>query len=231
MTQDQGLRPQDFPRSPGVIFDLDGTLADTLNDITASVNHALAAVGRPPRPRDVIRPMIGEGVRVLLARAAERDDPQLIDRMLPVYRAHYHAHALDQTRLYPGIDEVLNVLVAGGCPLAVLSNKPHDFTVEICRVLLAPWPFVAIDGHREGDARKPDPAAAIALAQRMARRHEVFFVGDSGIDVRTALAAGMTPIGVTWGFRSLDEIQAAGAQLIAHAPSDLPRLILGATIL
>jgi phosphoglycolate phosphatase len=210
-----------------VIFDLDGTLADTLDDITASMNFALRAVDSPPRGRDEVRPMIGEGLRVLVSRAASSDDPQLIDRILPIYRTHYRAHALDRTRLYDGIAGALDALAACGCPLAVLSNKPHDFTIEICRVLLARWPFVAIDGHREGDPRKPDPATAIALAKRLNRcPAEVFFVGDSAVDVRTAFAAGMIAIGVTWGFRSRDEIEAAGARLIARVPTDLIDLIL-----
>lgn len=209
-------------RPPGLIFDLDGTLADTLDDITASLNHALSHVGLPQASRERVRPMIGEGLPMLLSRATGSSDPELIERMLPVYRSHYREHGLDRTRLYDGVFELLDALTQRGCPLAVLSNKPHDFTADICRVLLARWRFVAMDGFRDGGPRKPDPAAAIALAERLNRRcAEVFFVGDSAVDVRTALAAGMTPIGVTWGFRDRQELADAGAEHIIDLPIDL----------
>ncbi len=221
-TQHSGLRTQDSRRSPGFIFDLDGTLADTLDDIAASLNHALARVALPAVPRERVRTMIGEGLPVLLARAAQSSDPDLIQRLLPIYRSHYRVHALDQTTLYDGMPEALDALTQRGCPLAVLSNKPHDFTTDMCRVLLARWKFVAMDGFRDGGPRKPDPAAAVALAQRLERDcRDVLFVGDSAVDVRTALGAGMTPIGVSWGFREREELTAAGVSRIIDHPSEL----------
>lgn len=221
-----GARRDRFARR-AVIFDLDGTLADTLDDITDAMNRVLADADRPAVSRGRMRRLIGEGLTPLMRRAAGLDDDgavaALVERYLPVYRGIM----LDKTRLYPGVAGLLDTLVAGGVPMAVLSNKPHPFTAPICERLLAGWPFVACVGHREPYRRKPDPGAALALSGAMERPpHETVLVGDSDVDIDTARNAGMISVAVTWGFGDAEDLRSAGPAHMIDRPEQLVELVV-----
>lgn len=213
-----------------VIFDLDGTLADTLEDITDAMNDVLAEIGREPVTPGRMRRLVGEGLPVLIERAAGIDDAKTVASLVQRYRPAYAARMLRRTRLYPGIDEALDALAGAGASMCVLSNKPHYFTEPMCDALLSRWGFVRCLGHRNDGPRKPDPAGALELAQAMTRvPQDVFFVGDSDVDVQTAHNAGMPSIAVTWGFRDRDELTAARPTHLVHRPADLLEVIVNSS--
>lgn len=201
-----------------VIFDLDGTLADSLGDIGGAMNEALKARGLLEHPLIAYHQFIGEGVEQLARRAAPTLDEIHVKRLVDEYRERYAARIDAATRPYEGISELLDGLVAAQLPLAVLSNKRDDFTVELMRRRFSRWPFRAVRGERPDVPRKPHPAAALEIATVLdIPPTDCAFVGDTAIDMRTAVAAGMQPIGVLWGFRGREELLEAGAKrLIAH---------------
>jgi phosphoglycolate phosphatase len=199
------------------VFDLDGTLVDSLDDLHASVSHALRAVGLPPRSRGEVRGFVGEGARVLVAKAvAPRAD--LVEPALAAWRAHYQEHCLDRTRAFPGVEALL---AGAGRPLAVLTNKPGALSRKILGGLGLLPRFAAVVGGDEAP-RKPDPAGLLAiLAEVGATPAETVLVGDSRHDVATGLAAGVPVVAVTWGLSSRADLAAAGATRFADAPADL----------
>ena len=203
------------------VFDLDGTLVDSVDDLHASVSHALSTLGLPLRSRDEIRSFVGEGARVLVARAiAPRDE--LLEPALAAWRAHYAEHLLDATRAYEGIPALL---AGAGRPLAVLTNKPGAMARRILDGLGLLARFVAVTGGDEAP-RKPDPTGLRALLARAgATPAEAVLVGDSRHDVETALAAGVAIVAVTWGFASRAELARAGATVFAETPADLARWV------
>lgn len=209
-------------RTPAVIFDLDGTLVDSVDDITASLNHALAAEGLPAQSRESVTSMVGDGAGVLVARAAPDADEAVQARVLATFGAHYADHCADRTRIYPGMDMLLDGLSSAGWPLAVLSNKPHDFTQRCTRRLLSRWHFAAVLGASDDVPRKPDPTAALMLADALGRTPaEVFFVGDSPGDVATGRSAGMVTISVAWGYRDVALLHAAAPDVLVLSPVEL----------
>jgi len=204
-------------RPGGVIFDLDGTLADSLADIAAAMNRTLRAHGFPEHPVDAYRTFVGEGVRKLAERALPPGTEGVREAFLAAYQADYAEHLLDATRLFPGIPEVLDALAAAQVPVGVLSNKPDAATRRLVDALCGSWAFRAVSGERPGVPRKPDPAGALALADALAAAPgTVAFVGDTGVDMLTARAASMRPVGVLWGFRPA-EVLASGAEAAASA--------------
>ncbi len=215
-------------RTHAIIFDLDGTLLDTIDDLTASMNAALASLGFPTHDREAYKIFVGDGVRELVARAfpeAHRDDAT-VARGMKRMREEYRKRWADATKPYDGILEMLDALAARNIPTAILSNKPEDFTRTCVDHFLDRCPFAIVRGARDGTPKKPDPAAAIAIAQTLGfDPKEILFVGDTCTDMRTAVAAGMIPVGVLWGFRGEAELRDTGAQhLIAH-PSELVTLL------
>ena len=208
-----------------MLFDLDGTLADSLADLANATNAALRAVGCPLQPQEKFRFMVGDGARTLCARALPADRPELIDAVLQRMRAHYAAHCFDETRLYPGIRELVRALADRGCPLAVLSNKPDEFTSRMITHYFQPNPFQVVRGQRAGVPLKPDPASALAIARQLnIPPVDWLYLGDTNTDMQTAQAAGMVPVGVAWGFRDRKELLASGAAAIIDAPADLLKL-------
>lgn len=192
----------------GVIFDLDGTLADTLEDITAALNIVLISSGRRALTPPDVRPMIGMGLANLLGCALGLDDHAAREALVEQYRTEYKRMMLERTKLFPRIDVMLNMLQEASVPMCVLSNKPTEFALPICDALFADWKFVHCTGPVEGMARKPDPELALWLATRMRREPaEVCLVGDSVEDIETAKNAGMTSIAVTWGYRERDQLR------------------------
>lgn len=210
----------------GVILDLDGTLADTLTDLTAAVNHALAPFGHATYSAEQVRPMVGDGLTKLIERAAPSASLHDRARMVERYRAFHADHLLDHTRLYAGWEETLATLSQFGVPACVLSNKPDAFTRIIVSRLLPRWTFAAVWGQRDGLPLKPEPAAALALCERMERAPaDVLCVGDSGSDMMMARRAGLVPIGATWGYRGAAELREAGAARLIDSPTELRDLL------
>jgi phosphoglycolate phosphatase len=209
-------RDRDQTRRPrGVIFDLDGTLADSLEDIASAMNRTLAGHGFPVHPISDYRTFVGEGVRKLVERALPPGTEHLRDAFLAAYQADYAEHLLDATRLFPGISGVLDGLAAAGVPMGVLSNKTDLPTRRMVEALCGRWKFGAVVGERPGVPRKPDPSSALALADALGAPPEaVAFVGDTSVDMLTARAASMRPVGVLWGFRP-KEVLASGAEAAA----------------
>jgi phosphoglycolate phosphatase len=207
-----------------VIFDLDGTLLDSLADLAAAMNRTLAARGFPTHPLDAYRAFVGDGVQKLAERALPNDRQQERASLVASYQADYEKHLLEATTPYPGIPALLDGLTARGMPMAVLSNKPDGPTRRLVEALLGRWPFAAVAGERVGIPRKPDPTAAVELARGMgAPVAEVAFVGDTLVDVSCARNAGMRPFGVLWGFRA-EEVAQSGVTTVRHPLELLPLL-------
>lgn len=211
----------------GVIFDLDGTLADTLDDLADSLNQTFVALGYPPVDPERLRMMIGDGLPLLLQRASGTDDPETLARILAHYRGVYRENMFRRTKLFDGIGAMLDRLAEQRVPMAVLSNKSHEFTVDMCRVLLEAWPFRRFQGMTEEPLKKPDPTFALELARALECRPEkTYFVGDSPVDVETGRRAGMKSIGVTWGLRDRAHLVDAGPDHIVDKPAAIVELIL-----
>jgi phosphoglycolate phosphatase len=209
-----------------VIFDLDGTLVDTLHDIGGSANHALVSHGREPLPVERYRLLVGDGARMLITRAAPDADEPARDSILAAFRRHYLEHLVDHTRPYPGIESMLEAMVARGLPLAVLSNKPDDATRALVRALFPTVPFDAVRGERAGTPKKPHPAAAIELARLLdVEPARCLFVGDTAIDIETARSAGMPVVAVLWGFRERDELAALRPDALVAQPAEIVALL------
>lgn len=213
-----------------VLFDLDGTLIDSLADIADSANKVLTGLGYPAHPTERYRTFIGEGVAVLFRRALpedHRDDPT-VARCVSGFHEVYDKGWNIRTRLYDGIPELLDALVKSGVTLAVLSNKPDPFTKACVTEYCARWPFAIVLGAREGIPNKPDPTSAIEIAGKLGLDpKEIAYLGDSGIDMSTARRAGMLAIGASWGFRSVDELRSAGAEAIVDRPEELLAILEG----
>lgn len=209
-----------------VLFDLDGTLADTLADLANATNWALQQVGCPTHPTDSYRYRVGDGARELCARALPADKQGLADEVLRLMRQRYDEHCFDLTRLYPGITELVSALTQRRLRLAVLSNKPDEFTKRVIAHYFQPVPFAIVRGQLPNVPLKPDPTAALQIARelRIPPTHWLY-LGDTNTDMRTARAAGMHPVGVLWGFRDRDELVASGAEHIVAKPGDVLDLL------
>jgi phosphoglycolate phosphatase len=211
-----------------VIFDLDGTLLDTLEDIAQAFNRVLARRGLSLHPVPAYRAFVGEGAHVLARRAlprALRDEPT-VAAVSQEYIDVYGALDPVSARPYAGIPELLDELAARGLPMAVLSNKTHDNTRQCVATLLGRWRFDPVLGLRDGVPRKPDPAAALEIASHLGvPPARMLFVGDTATDIATAASAGMVSAGACWGFRDETELRAAGARWLCHLPEDVLRAI------
>jgi phosphoglycolate phosphatase len=214
-------------RFEAAIFDLDGTLADTLEDIGEAMNEALRRLGQPVHPWDAYREFVGEGVVKLAQAALPPERQELVSRAVAEFRAHYALHIVDHTRAFPGIPAALDALVERGLKLAVLSNKLDAMTRRIVELCFSRWPFHPVFGEREGVPRKPEPSVALEIASILGVKPErIALVGDTAIDMRTARAAGMHGVGVSWGFRPRQEMEEAGAHFIAGSPRELVTILL-----
>ena len=207
------------------IFDLDGTLLDTLHDLASSVNYALQTHGMPTHSVDAIRGFVGNGVRLLMERAVPdgAQNPQF-EAAFATFRQHYMQHSLDTTCPYPGIAEMLHQLKQRGCRLAVVSNKMMAATQDLVRHFF-PEIEVAIGEHEaEGIRKKPAPDTVFqALRQLGVGKEQAVYVGDSDVDLQTARNSGLPCISVLWGFRSRDFLLHHGATTFAERPADILR--------
>jgi phosphoglycolate phosphatase len=211
-----------------VIFDLDGTLLNTLEDIGTAANSVLAGKGFPSHPIDLYRDFVGEGAKRMITRAlpVECRDEVTIRSCLAEYLVEYGRCWNAASRPYDGMLELLDALVSRGIKLAVLSNKTEAFTRQYVGKLLSRWTFDAVVGEKEGMARKPDPEGALMIAAHLGiDPGEILFVGDSAVDMQTAKAAGMFAVGALWGFRGREELEQNGADILAGHPMDIVGLI------
>ena len=206
------------------IFDLDGTLLDTLTDLAASVNYALRTHGIPEHTIDDVRRFVGNGVRKLMERAVpDGTDNPLFDETFATFRQHYMEHSLDTTRPYDGIPETLAALKAKGCRLAVVSNKMMAATQELCRHFFPDTVEVAIGEHEAaGIRKKPAPDTVIAALRQLGVGEEgAVYIGDSDVDIATARNSSLPCISVLWGFRDRDFLLQHGATTLISAPKEL----------
>jgi len=211
-----------------VIFDLDGTLIDTLEEIAEAALAAMRDLGGPQPPLDAFRYFVGDGVAMLFRRAWPQlaDNPQLLEACCKRFGEHYQASGHSRTTVYPGIERMLDQLVERGVRMAVLSNKPEPFTRSCVGQLFGGYPFVSVLGDVPERSRKPDPAGVFEiLAVAGVSADDVLYVGDTDTDMRTATGAGVCAVGVTWGFRSADELLRHGAKHLLTEPGEMVALL------
>ena len=211
-----------------ILFDLDGTLLDTLEDLADSMNATLTALGLPAHPLSAYRYFVGDGVRNLALRALPeraRADESLVEKAVEAMRAEYGKRWHEKTRPYDGIPELLASARGRGLKLAILSNKPHPATREVVGHFFPGFRFEAVLGARPGVPIKPDAGAALKVAESLGVPAAGFlYLGDTNTDMQTAVGAGMDPIGVLWGFREADELTSAGARVLVKHPRDVVEL-------
>ncbi len=212
------------------IFDLDGTLINSLNDLACAMNHALTKNRFPAHETERYRQMVGNGISVLADRAvaasAEHYTPSVKEAILSDFSAYYTAHCLDHTVPYPEIPSVLSDLDKAGILCAVNSNKPDHFTKHIVTSLFPSFSFASIFGKHDGIPCKPAPDGVRTILNTLSVvPSECIYIGDSNVDIRTARNAGILSIGVTWGFRTESELLSEGASYIAHTPTDIPSIV------
>ena len=211
-----------------VIFDLDGTLLDTIGDLANATNHALQAMGFKTHPLGVYPMLVGNGITKLIERALPEEDRSeaTIEAMHRHFTEYYGEHCCDATTPYPGIPELLEELTARGINLAVTSNKYEEAVTKIVAHYFPDANFRAILGNIDGIPRKPDPSIVFkALSMCPTPKAEVLYVGDSGVDMETARRACVESCGVTWGFRPIVELQQAYADHIISTPSQIIDLV------
>jgi phosphoglycolate phosphatase len=212
-----------------VIFDLDGTLLDSIEDITVASNRVYSSRGLGEFGIDEMKTLVGDGAeelirRVFASRGRPAPDDALVAEILADYRREYQACWRDHSRPFDGIPELLAELARRGIRTAVLSNKSDIFTDRMTSALLPGHPFDIVRGARPGVPLKPDPAPALAIAAELGLAPSACaFVGDTNVDMRTAQAAGMLAVGALWGFRTADELTTNGADVLIAAPADLLR--------
>ena len=208
-----------------VLFDLDGTLLNTLEDIADSMNRALIENGLPAHKLEAYKYFVGDGVKTLAMRACGFQEDQ-VQKVLTAYQAYYSAGCENKTRPYKGVKEMLARLAGMELKLCVFSNKPHRDTQYVMSRYFQKIHFHVIRGQLEGVPVKPDPTGALAIASELAISPADFlYVGDTGVDMTCANRAGMTPVGVLWGFRPLEELMQNEARHIIASPGDLLSLI------
>ena len=214
----------DLSTFAGVLFDLDGTLLDTLNDIAGAANAVLVQHGFPTHSTLAYRAFVGEGMQVLMKRALPPDhrDDATLAACLDTMKIEYQRHLNQTAQPYPGVAEMISELERRGLRLAVLSNKPDEFTAQCVTTFFRPGQFDPILGLRPDRPRKPDPAGALEVASRWSLPPDrILYLGDSGTDMHTANSAGMYPIAVLWGYRDEDELRSTGARRLLKRPAEL----------
>lgn len=209
-------------KKTAIILDLDGTILDTLEDLTDSVNHALREGGFPQRTIDEIRTFVGNGAKNLIIRALpDGESEETLNKTLSAFKEHYETNKTNKTAPYAGICDVLSSLQKSGCKLAIVSNKHDDavwglykkFFSDVCDFALGNCDFLP---------KKPAPDMVLYAIEKIGEKVEnAVYIGDSEVDVVTAKNTNIPCISVTWGFRSEDILKEAGAEIIAHTPQDI----------
>lgn len=212
----------------GAIFDLDGTLVDTLDDLADAMNRVLEGEQAPGHSRATYKLLIGKGIRNLVGQALppEKRSEETITRCYEAMIADYGEHCLVKTRVYDGVTELVSRLRLAGAKLAVFSNKSDELTRRIVERLFGCGDFDVVVGAQPGLHLKPDPAVALLIADRLGvAPRQIVFLGDSGLDMLAATAAGMIAVGAAWGFRTKDELVENGASAVLDQPLELLELL------
>lgn len=210
-----------------VIFDLDGTLLNTISDLGEACNHALGAMGYPGHPISAYNFMVGNGVRKLVERAEPDASPEVIEELLGHFRKYYDEHCCDTTVPYAGVPELLTSLKEAGVTLAVATNKYQSAAEKIIRHFFGDDLFSVILGQNPERPVKPDPSVVFAiLNERPTPKSQVMMVGDSAVDMETARRACVESVGVTWGFRPVSELRKAYADQVVSNPQEILKLAL-----
>ncbi len=211
-----------------ILFDLDGTLLDTTEDIAGATNRSLQCYGYPAKELDFFPLAVGDGARMLIHRCLDGHEhsQQVEGDILAAFLEDYSKNLMVATHPYPGIPELLAALSERGLPMAVLSNKPDIMTKHLVHELLGDDLFEVVVGATPEFPRKPDPASTLNIATRLnVQPADFLYVGDTGTDMQTAVAAGMRPIGVLWGFRDAEELEQNGARHLIAQPNELLDLL------
>ncbi len=226
--KDAGLRGKTMSYK-GAIFDLDGTLVNTLEDIADAANATLIKHCFDPHPIDSYRYFVGDGLKILIERIIPHSDRTMenIVKLMKSFKEFYNVGWDRKSQPYDGIKSMVRTLNNRGVKLAVFSNKPHHFTRLNIKKFFPQNEFVCVQGQVDHLPGKPDPAGAYLIAKRIGLRSEqIVFIGDTSIDILTGIRAGMRSIGVNWGFRDSEELENSGAALIAGDPKDIINFIL-----
>lgn len=213
-----------------VLFDLDGTLIDTLSDIGDAVNRILSNKNFPTHAISAYRKFVGDGSRMLIERALPKKfrKDKIIDACLKEYIEDYTRNYNVKSKLYFAIPNLLDTLMAKGLRLGILSNKPDAITKKCVKTFLSKWDFDVVFGQRDSVPRKPNPQGALEVAKKMSIPPSHFlYLGDTPIDMKTAVSAGMFPVGVLWGFRFRRELEENGAGAVIDEPLDVLNLLQG----
>ena len=211
-----------------VIFDLDGTLLDTIADLAVATNHALMQLGYPTHETEVIRTFVGNGINKLLERAlpANERTEENVMRMRTHFIPYYDAHNADLSAPYPGIVSLLEALQEKGLQLAVASNKYQEATAKLVEQYFPTISFIEVLGQRDGIAVKPDPIIVFDILKKTdVSKEEVLYVGDSGVDMQTAQNAGVDAVAVTWGFRPRTELESFQPKGLIHKAEELLKFV------
>ena len=211
-----------------VIFDLDGTLLDTVADLANATNQALEQCGHPTHPTEAYYKFVGNGINKLFARAlpAEHSTEENILLIRSIFVPYYNEHNADCSRPYPGIATLLETLQERGVQLAVASNKYHEATLKLVHHFFPSIRFAAIYGQRDGVPIKPAPNVVYDILHDTGiAKEDTLYVGDSGVDMQTACNAGVESVGVTWGFRSAEELHENGAMHIIHEADEIEKIV------
>lgn len=215
------------PPAQLVIFDLDGTLLNTIDDLATSTNHALEYYGYPKHALSEYPYFVGNGISKLIERAlpAEARTDSTITKVREEFVCYYQQHKTDLSHIYPGITELLKALRQAGSKLAVASNKYHQGTIELIHYFFGEHLFDVVLGQRENVPAKPDPSIVYEILERtkINPTHSLY-IGDSGVDMQTASNCGITSIGVTWGFRTEEELKENNACYIANETADIAKI-------
>ena len=209
------------------VFDLDGTLVNSIKDLAASTDYALSKNGFPKNPLESYRYFVGDGVPMLIKRALkDNDSPEAEKAVHADFDAYYNKHYADNTQPYAGITELLTVLQQRGIKCAVLSNKPDNFVKIIVSKMFSDFKFSWVQGKADGFPKKPDPTALNFIIRSLGvKKENTLYVGDSNVDIFTGKNAQVQSCGVLWGFRDRDELEKAGAVSIVSKPEEILSLL------
>ena len=210
------------------IFDLDGTLLNTLDDLANACNYALNKFSFPTHNVEEYKKFIGNGIYKLVERAVpnNKKDKETVEKVLKTFSDYYNEHMIDMTKPYDGIVDILDELRAKGIKLAVVSNKKHEFTIEIVEKYFEDR-FDIVFGHRENYKEKPDPTSVLEVIEKLnILKSECIYIGDSNVDILTAKNAGVKSVGVSWGFRDREELANEGANYLTDNNIELLNIIL-----
>ncbi|MDE7364675.1 MAG: HAD family hydrolase [Ruminococcus sp.] len=211
-----------------VIFDLDGTIANSIQDLANAVNYGLKQLGYPEHDTEKYKQMVGNGAKKLCYRALPDDKKDDAEKLHAIFKAYYSEHYLDNTKIYDGIQKLIHNIFTYGRPVAVATNKPQDVARKIVEKLIPPIysKYITVLGSCDERARKPDPAIINEIVVKYPDFNDsVVMIGDSNVDIQTAKNAGVHSIGCTWGFRTREELEKEGAEFIVDSPEQIMDII------